>query len=304
MLFGFLTIQAFCLSVIIRLRKTQSEYQMNRILVVGASGTGGTELVRELKEAGHQVIRASSRKDLAPDQVHLNLVNQEGIENAFQGVDRAFFLSPPGHTRQDLLLMPLIDQAKKVGLKKVVLMTAMGANAIETSPMRITELSLEKSGVPFNIIRPNWFMQNFNTFWLKGILEQGRIFLPVAKAKGSFIDARDIAAVAAKLFQSDQLSGQAFDLTGAEAFDHDQVAEILSSFTGRKIMYESVTPEAMLNLLNQAGLPSDYADFLILILSYFKEGYSERVTDWVEKITGRQPIAFAQYAKDYQTAWR
>ena len=276
---------------------------MNRILVVGASGTVGTELVRELKSLGHQVVRATSRKEPEADQIHLDLNHHEGFGEAFQGVDKAFFLSPPGYTRQDRLLIPLIDQAKASGLKKVVLMTAMGANAVDTAPMRIAELHLEKSGIPFNIIRPNWFMQNFNTFWIKGILEQNQIFLPVANAKGSFIDARDIAAVAGQLLDSSRFDGQEFDLTGSEAFDHDQVAEVLSTVTTRKITYESITSEAMSQSLREAGVPSDYADFLIMILGFFKEGYSARVTDSVEKIIGRKPIAFTQYAKDYRGSW-
>jgi len=276
---------------------------MNRILVVGASGTVGTELVRELKSLGHQVVRATSRKEPEADQIHLDLNHHEGFGEAFQGVDKAFFLSPPGYTRQDRLLIPLIDQAKASGLKKVVLMTAMGANAVDTAPMRIAELHLEKSGIPFNIIRPNWFMQNFNTFWIKGILEQNQIFLPVANAKGSFIDARDIAAVAGQLLDSSRFDGQEFDLTGSEAFDHDQVAEVLSTVTTRKITYESITSEAMSQSLRVAGVPSDYADFLIMILGFFKEGYSARVTDSVEKIIGRKPIAFTQYAKDYRGSW-
>lgn len=218
-------------------------------------------------------------------------------------MDKAFFLSPPGYTRQDRLLIPLIDQAKTSGLKKVVLMTAMGANAVDTAPMRIAELHLEKSGIPFNIIRPNWFMQNFNTFWIKGILEQNRIFLPVANAKGSFIDARDIAAVAGQLLDSSRFDGQEFDLTGSEAFDHDQVAEVLSTVTTRKITYESITSEAMSQSLREAGVPSDYADFLIMILTFFKESYSARVTDSVEEIIGRKPIALTQYAKDYRGSW-
>jgi len=276
---------------------------MNRILVVGASGTVGTELVRELKSLGHQVVRATSRKEPEADQIHLDLNHHEGFGEAFQGVDKAFFLSPPGYTRQDRLLIPLIDQAKASGLKKVVLMTAMGANAVDTAPMRIAELHLEKSGIPFNIIRPNWFMQNFNTFWIKGILEQNQIFLPVANAKGSFIDARDIAAVAGQLLDSSRFDGQEFDLTGSEAFDHDQVAEVLSTVTTRKITYESITSEAMSQSLRVAGVPSDYADFLIMILGFFKEGYSARVTDSVEKIIGRKPIVFTQYAEDYRGSW-
>jgi uncharacterized protein YbjT (DUF2867 family) len=84
-----------------------------------------------------------------------------------------------------------------------------------TAPLRKAERHLEASGLAYNVIRPNWFMQNFNTFWLHGIQTAGQIFLPVGQAKGSFIDARDIAAVAAVLLTSDAFDNRDFDLTGA-----------------------------------------------------------------------------------------
>jgi uncharacterized protein YbjT (DUF2867 family) len=146
-------------------------------------------------------------------------------------------------------------------------------------------------------------MQNFNTFWIQGILSQQKIFLPVGQAKGSFIDARDIAAVAAALLVKDDFKNQAFNLTGDEALDHDEVAQILSAVTGKTIGYEEISPEAMREGLLGAGLPADYTEFLLIILGYFKAGYAAQITPEVEKITGRKPITFAQYAQDYKQAW-
>ena len=272
-------------------------------LVVAASGTVGSALAQSLAEQGRSVRRATSKTAPAAGQVHLNLTDPATIAPAFAGVDKAFLLSPPGHINQDQLLIPLIDQARKQGLSKVVLMTAMGANADASSPMRKAEVHLEQSGLSYNIIRPNWFMQNFNTFWLHGILAQGKIFLPVGTAKGSFIDARDIAAVAASLLNRGDLNNRDFDLTGPQALSHDGVAQILSQETGRNIAFEDITPEAMLQGLLAAGLPRPYAEFMLLILGYFKAGYAERTTDSVQNITGNAPRSFAQYAKDYRAAW-
>jgi uncharacterized protein YbjT (DUF2867 family) len=275
---------------------------MSKILVIGASGTVGKPLVELLRGKGHQVVRATSHEP-GTDQVKLDLVTGEGIAAAFAGVERAFVLAPPGHTNQDVLLQPVFAEAKARGLKKLVLMTAMGANADSASPFRKAEVALEQSGIPYNIIRPNWFMQNFNSYWLHGIQTQGKILLPVGKAKGSFIDARDIAAVAAELVTRSDFDGRDFDLTGGEALDHDQVAVHLSRETASRIEFQDITNEAMLAGLLAAQLPKTYAEFMVVILGYFKLGYSERITDAVETITGRPPIRFAQYAQDYRTAW-
>lgn len=276
---------------------------MSHILVIGASGAVGSELSRLLAAEGQTVVRATSRTHEAADQVQLDLVTRVGLESALDGVDRAFFLAPPGYVDQEALLAPLINAAKTRGLGKVVLMTAMGANADEASPMRKAERRLESSGVPFNIIRPNWFMQNFNTFWLHGIQTVGQILLPVGLAKGSFIDARDIAATAAALLTTDAFANQDFDLTGPRALDHNEVAAILSKAAGKSIGYTDITPEAMLQGLLGAGIPRDYAEFLLLILGFFKAGYAERTTDSVLTITGHPPRTFEHYAQDYRASW-
>jgi uncharacterized protein YbjT (DUF2867 family) len=235
--------------------------------------------------------------------VHLNLATGAGLAEAFKGVEQAYLLAPPGYTNQDELLIPAIDAAKAQGVRKLVLMTAMGANADEGAPLRKAEVHLLNAGLAYNIIRPNWFMQNFNTFWIKGILEHGKIFLPVANAKGSFIDARDIAAVAAQLLSSDTFNNKEFDLTGGVALDHDQVAAVLSAATGKSITFEDIPPDALRSGLLQGGVPAPYAEFLLMILGYFKAGYSERTTDAVQTILGRAPGTLEQYAKDYRAAW-
>jgi uncharacterized protein YbjT (DUF2867 family) len=276
---------------------------MSTILVVGASGTVGSYLVPLLTSQGHSVRRATSRPAAAPDQVYLDLTSGAGREEALAGIDALFLLTPPGHTNQDQLLNPFVDAARARGVKKVVLMSAMGANADESAPLRRAERHLEGSGIAYNIIRPNWFMQNFQTFWIRSILEQGEILLPTGTAKGSFIDARDIAAVAAVLLTSTTFDNRDFDLTGEEALNHDEVATILSRASGRMVTYIDIPSDTMRAPLLQAGLPPAYVEFMLLILGYFKAGYAERTTDAVHTITGSAPRRFAQYAHDNRAAW-
>lgn len=277
---------------------------MSKILVVGASGNIGTELVRQLRSKGHTVVRSTSKTSLEPDQVHLNLQTKAGLENAFVGIDKAFFLSPPGYVNQHEMLIPLIDEARKHSLKKVVLTTAINANAIDSTPFRQAELHLEQSGLTYNIIRPNWFMQNFNSYWLHGILHEAKVALPVGDAKASFIDARDIASVAAVLLDDDvRFKNQDFDLTGATAITHAQAASYISQAADKSIKFEDISAQAMRETLLGAGLPSDYTEFMLMILDYLKQGAAERVTDAVHTITGKAPIAFETYAQDHRQAW-
>jgi uncharacterized protein YbjT (DUF2867 family) len=277
--------------------------KQNTILVVGASGTVGSELVRQLKAEGQNVRTMTSKEAKGQDAVHVNLATGEGITKAFEGVDRAFFLSPPGYADQYLMLSPLIQEAKRRGLKKVVLMTAMGANANEASPFRRAEVELEKSGLNYNIIRPNWFMQNFNTFWIQGIRAEGKISLPAGQAKTSFIDSHDISAVAAKLLLSEQWNNRDFDLTGSVAIDHNQVAAELSKATGKQITYQDIDPSILKKGLLGAGIPADYVDLLLMLFGFVREGYTQGITTSVKDILGREPGTFQAYAKTMKSAW-
>ena len=277
---------------------------MKPILVVGASGTVASELVRLLRARGQNVLSGTSRAPTRPDQVQLDLVRGTGVADAVARAEAAFVFAPPGHVDQHALIAPFVDHAKRHGLRKVVLMSAMGADADPNAPLRRAELHLEQSGLRWNTVRPNWFMQNFHTFWLAGIRDQNKILLPVGKAKGSFVDARDIAAVVAELLLRNDRDDRAFDLTGSEALDHDQVAVLLSQVAGRTITYQDIPPAAMRDSLLAAGLPAAYAEFLLVILGFFKAGYSERITDAVQAVTGRPPIRFAQYAQDHRAHWQ
>jgi uncharacterized protein YbjT (DUF2867 family) len=276
---------------------------MTTTLVIGANGQIGSTLATLLAAQGQTVRRATSRAVSNPLEVQLNLATAEGLSDALTGADQLFLMAPPGFANQHELLNPAIDAAKAAGVRKVLMLSAMGANADDNIPMRRAELHLERSGLAWNVIRPNWFMQNFHTFWLHGIQTQGQIFLPVGDAKGSFIDTRDIAAVAAKLLSSDDFVNAAHDLTGSESLDHTQVAAILSKAAGRSIGYTDIPDDAMRQGLLGAGLPPDYAEFLIVILGAFKAGYAERITDTVQRITGREPIRMEQYAQDFKAHW-
>lgn len=276
------------------------------ILVVGASGTVGSELVKQLKAQGYAVRATTSKETFAGDdeRVQVNLATGEGVDAAFAGVSRAFLLSPPGYADHYAMLSPLVKAATRHKLKRVVLMTAMGANADESSPFRRAERELESSGLSYNIIRPNWFLQNFHTFWLGGIKAQGKILLPAGNAKVGFVDARDISLVAAKLLTSDEFANRDFDLTGPAAVDHARVATALSAASDRGISYEEISPEALRTGLLGAGLPADYVGFMLLIFGFLREGYSAATNDNVAKITGRAPRSLEVYAKDYAKHFR
>ncbi|MCB1140049.1 MAG: NmrA family NAD(P)-binding protein [Leptospiraceae bacterium] len=270
--------------------------------VFGATGTVGSPLVQSLLDNGHEVL-AATRKP-GESKTGLKYVDA-GDPKAMAEADSVFLLSPGGLPDQYSVLKPYLDQARQQKPQKTVLMTAFGVeHAPPEAPMRKLELELLDSGLNATILRPNWFMQNFNTYWIHGILSDGKIYFPAGDAKTSFIDARDIGATAATVLTSTEYSGEALGLTGSEALDHSQVAAKISAATGKSVEYVNVDPNDFKASLKQAGLDADYVELLSGIAAALRDGFASPITDAVNQVLKRDPISFDQYAQDYATAWK
>lgn len=269
-----------------------------QILVFAANGNVGQPLVQALLSKGEQV-KAASRSGKAAggaQGVALDMDDPSTFATAFAGVDRLFLLAPTGSLDITGRLLPVIEAAagRKV---KVVLMTALGVDADDAIPYRQVELALERSGTPFVIVRPNWFADNFHTFWKAGI-DHGVIAVPAADGKTSFIDARDIAESAAAALTTDRFNGRAFNLTGPEALSYGEAAAVLSQVTGKAIAYTPVSDDAFVGILTGAGVPEPYARFLATLFHPVREGWTARITGDVETLTGHAPRTLETYARN------
>ena len=269
-----------------------------KILVLGATGTVGRPLVKGLIARG-EAVKAASRSGQAVEGAEGTLFDfgkPHTIEAALEGVDRAYVLMPAGYLNVQALLLPFIQAAasRKV---KVVFQSVIGVDADDSIPYRQVELALEKSGTPYVILRPNWFSDNFHTFWKQG-LDHGQIALPAAQGKSSFIDARDIADSAIAALTSSAFDGKAFNLNGPEALTYAEAAAILSEVTGQPLHYTATSDEAFIELLKRGGVPADYAAFMASIFYPVRAGWTGAVTDDVATLTGKLPRTLRTYAQD------
>ena len=146
-------------------------------------------------------------------------------------------------------------------------------------------------------------MQNLNTTHRKEIQERSELFIPVGKAKTGFIDARDIGAVAAVALTEAGHAGKNYEVTGAEALDYGEVAQIMREVLGRKITYRNPNPLYFLMETIRRGTPLGFAIIMLGLYTSTRFGMAEPVTDAVERLTGRKPISFRQYVWDYRNAW-
>jgi uncharacterized protein YbjT (DUF2867 family) len=279
-----------------------------KILVIGSRGTVGQHLVKILSEAGEQVRAATTALEQyqaakGVEPVRFDLADASPYAAALDGVDRVFLLAPTGYLNPYELLAPFVDAVTRDQNRKIVLQTAMGVTADDGIDLRRVELLIEKSGAPYVFLRPNWFSDNFHSYWLE-MVKHGVIALPVGDSRTSFIDARDIAASAAAALQSQRFDCRAFALTGSESLTYVEAAAQLSQAVGREITFVDVDEATFIQSMMAAGVPEANAGFLAGILGMVKAGYAAAVTPDVQELTGRAPITVAQYARDYAGRWK
>lgn len=269
------------------------------VLVFGASGTLGTPIVRGLLEKGERVKAATRSGKAIPgaEPVAFEYGTPVNFDVLFAGVDRAFLLVPSGYPDAFDLVSPVVEAAAARAVK-LIFLSVLGADADEKIPYRRIERKIEASGTRYVILRPNWFDDNFHTFWKPGIVH-GQIQLPAGDGKTSFIDARDIAASAVAALTTNRFDGRAFNLTGPEALSYAEAAKILSAATGKEITYTAVSDEAFSAMLTSAGVPVEYAQFLATIFAPVRAGYMAGVTGDVMALTGRPALPLEEYAKDH-----
>lgn len=288
------------------------------ILVTGATGNIGSEVVKELlsdapdvsiKAAVHSSQNVKKVKsDARVKVIQIDYNEPETVREALNGVDKLFLLTPDVPNAADLASNVVIE-AKKAGIKQIVKQSVMGA-ALEADvgTMRLhrqVEKFIEQSGIPFTFLRPNEFMQNFINFHSPSIRGNNAFYIPLEDAKVSLVDVRDIAGVAVKsLIDEDKHKNKTYLITGPEALSYHQVAEILSNTTGRKINYVNISDGEARSAMKEIGMSDWLINTVSELSEYFRKGKASEISPAVEDVTGNKPISFSQFAKDYAEAFR
>jgi len=288
------------------------------ILVTGATGTVGSEVVKQLSDKG-EIIRAAARSATDNTFRNLNSVrvvqldynNPDTLATAFKGVEKLFLLTPPQSSTVDFT-SNLVRVAKKAGVKYIVKQSVMGADAepeIAPTPIRLhrqAEKIIEESKIPFTFLRPNFFMQNFANFYSHSIKTQGAFYVPAGDARVSFVDVRDIAAIAVHALTStnSKHEGKAHNITGGEALSHGQAVEILSEQLGKKVNYINVSDVDARKGMKDMGMDEWIINSIIELFEFAKAGHWSAISPVTEQITGNKPIGFSQFAGDYAVAFK
>lgn len=280
------------------------------ILVTGGTGKTARRLIPKLAAGGADV-RPASRSggtggDAAGRGVHFDWNDTATWDEALDGVTALYLVGPALDPNPDRSLLPFLDRAAAAGVRRAVLLSALGVEQGDADdvPMRRVELAVQEAVAEATLLRPTWFMQNFDEgFWQPTIAAQDAFYLPADDAKVSFVDAEDIAAVAAAALLTGDHAGAEYALTGPEAITHHEAAEHISAVAGRKVRYVPISDDAFRAALLANGLDPGYAEMLVELFAAARAGYAADVGDAVERVTGRPARSFATYAGGAAGAW-
>jgi uncharacterized protein YbjT (DUF2867 family) len=201
-----------------------------------------------------------------------------------------------------------VAAAQSAGVHRLLWFSSFGAKLDNQARFSrrhpVIDEAVRASGIPYTILRPNFFMQDFSTFYGQTIRATGKIFLPLGDARVSHLDLRDLAEAAVSALTNDRHLNKTYDVSGPEALHTSQVAEQIGSAVGRTIGYQAISVTAMEASLREAGMDPWFAEGLAELYGWVRDsGLGSEVTDATEQLLGRKAIPFRQFAIDERAAW-
>lgn len=282
------------------------------ILVTGATGNAGGTVLKEVLKIGKPV-RAMYRSP--QDAAHVpagarsviaDFADRPSLGRALAGVDTVYLVCSPVPELVDLE-GNMVDACVDAGVRHVVLNSALGAGDYPKSfPSwhRRVEDKIEASGLEYTILRPNSFMQNILTYYAPDIRTQGAFYGAMGNARISFIDVRDLAAVAAKALTSPGHAGKTYELNGPEALSYAEVAERVSRASGRNVRYVDIPVEQQKQAMLDRHMPEWLVTALLDLQAYYTAGKGGEVDNLIANLLGRAPGNMDRFLAEFADSFR
>ena len=280
-----------------------------KILLLGATGKIGSQIVKELQKRAIQprigVRNPEKARELLGEYLQVVPFDFSDINSfapALEGVSRLFFIAPMKEPEHPVNF--LLKTAAETGVRHITFSSGRTTGDMEGKPLNRVEKMVAASGIPYTILRPGWFMQNFAN-WLGGTLRsEGKLYLPAGEAKTAFVDVRDIAAVATQTLLQTGHYGKTYDLTSDEALDHHQVVSLISEVAGKPMQYIPMERPDFIRTMMDRNWTEAAANYTADLYEQVRTGKEEVISPDIRKLLGRTPIRFRQFVRDYEDAWK
>lgn len=280
---------------------------VRKVLVTGATGCAGSATLRALLRRGLEV-RAGSRypEKIPPEPgleaVRLEYLESETIAAALVGVDAVVVIVPPYDASALMHVKPLIDVAA-AREQHAVLLSMMGAEQEESSPLRIVERHLTSAGRRYSLVRANFFMENFLREPLLSAVQSSTLAVPAGEARVSFVSAIDVGESIAAVIEG-QRYGKTYTLTGPRGLDFGQLAWLFTEACGRPVSYHPIRDEEMASTLRRARVRESSIECAVAIYRAIRSGWASAVTRDVEDLTGLEPLSFRDFLAENAESWK
>jgi uncharacterized protein YbjT (DUF2867 family) len=282
---------------------------MLKVLITGATGNVGMEVLKSLYRIHHQLDLYAGVRNVDTDKtklphdnincVHFDFNDKNTYDAALLGCDILFLLRPPQISDVEKYFKPIIDKCITNKVKQIVFFSVLGVEKSTIIPHHKIEKLIVESKIPFTFLRPAYFMQNFTTSLQKDLVSKKLICLPAGNAIFTLVDVRDIGSAAA-IILSDTAShiNKSYDLTSKDKLTFKDMASILSRTLGFEIQYKS--PDLISFFLAKRKEKTPVMLILVMIMLHYLPRFQQEpsITNCIEQITGKQPVSFEQFATD------
>jgi uncharacterized protein YbjT (DUF2867 family) len=273
------------------------------VLVIGGTGTTGSRVAALLREqAAATRIGTRTPANGNPGHVRFDWGEPATHGPAVAGVDRVYLLAPVGAAAPGPLVEEFLAQAVRAGVRRVVLLSSSAVSDGESGLGALPPL-VRATTPEWAVLRPSWFMQNFVSQHATGIRERGEIITATGDGRVAFVDAADIAAVAARALLDPVPHNTDHLITGPEALSYADAAAVITETTGRIVRHRAVSTAEMTTRFAAAGLSPEYAAMLASLDEDIRYGAEDRITPAVQDVTGRPARSFAEFASAHKDAF-
>lgn len=257
------------------------------IVIIGHNGKTGSRVQYRLQQQGYATRGVSRSSTPAFDWEQ-----PDNWQHAFKGAKAAYVTFYPdlAVTRAQNAIRRLTSVAKAAGVEHLVLLSGRGEDGAQKA-----EQELISNGLDWNVVRCNWFAQNFSeSFMLEGILA-GNLALPADTVLEPFVDADDIADVAVAALTRHDLRNQLFELSGPRALSFAECVQMISDASGRPIQYNTVDLADFLQELEVRGIPQEFRWLMKELFGKVLDGRNTPTTTGVQQALGRPATSFEDY---------